>query len=94
MTSSRQKSVDCHSEPAPVAGNYLLRGRGVTPGGPGQGDPVTRIGMSLDEYVALRLMPLAGADRAFIEAAEDERERMFPMPKVKASILTVQIPVS
>lgn len=52
---------------------------------PGKETPVTRIGMSLDEYVALRLMPLAGADRAFIEAAEDERERMFPMPKVTVS---------
>lgn len=46
---------------------------------------MTRIGLDLSEYVALRLMPLAGADRAFVEAAEDERERMFPMAKVTVS---------
>lgn len=46
---------------------------------------MTRIGMDLSEYVALRLMPLAGADRAFVEASEDERDRMFPMAKVKVS---------
>ena len=46
---------------------------------------MTRIGLTLDEYVALRLMPLAGADSAFVEAAEEEREQLFPMPKVTAS---------
>lgn len=52
---------------------------------PGKETPVTRIGLELGEYLSLRLLPLAGADLAFIEAAEEERERMFPMPKVTAS---------
>lgn len=46
---------------------------------------MTRIGLNLDEYVALRLMPLAGSDRAFIEAAQEERDAMFPMATVAAS---------
>ncbi|HRP62703.1 MAG TPA: hypothetical protein PK400_05360 [Phycisphaerales bacterium] len=38
-----------------------------------------RIGLTLDEYTALRLAPPPGADPAFHEAAKAERERMFPM---------------
>ena len=52
---------------------------------PGKETPVTRIGLDLGEYLSLRLLPLAGADPAFIEAAEEETERLFPMPKVTAS---------
>lgn len=46
---------------------------------------MTRIGLDLNEHLSLRLLPLTGADPAFIEAAEEERERLFPMPKVTAS---------
>jgi len=42
-------------------------------------------GLTFDEYVALRLRPPAGADRAFQEAAEMERDQMFPMALVAAS---------
>jgi len=42
-------------------------------------------GLTFDEYVDLRLKPLAGADRAFHEAAETEREQMFPMNLASAS---------
>lgn len=37
------------------------------------------IGLTFEEFVDLRLKPPAGADRAFFEAAEMEREQMFPM---------------
>jgi len=37
------------------------------------------VGLTFEEYVDLRLRPLAGADPVFSEAAERERERMFPM---------------
>lgn len=43
------------------------------------------IGLTFDEFVDLRLKPPAGADRAFFQAAEMERERMFPMPLMAAS---------
>lgn len=36
-------------------------------------------GLTFDEFVDLRINPRTGADRAFHEAAEQERERMFPM---------------
>lgn len=44
-----------------------------------------KIGLSLNEFAALRIDPPAGADRAFQRAAEMERERMFPMTLVAAS---------
>jgi hypothetical protein len=44
-----------------------------------------RIGLTFDEFVDLKLRPPAGADRAFREAAEMERERMFPMTLVTTS---------
>lgn len=44
-----------------------------------------RIGLTLDEYVDLKIKPSAGADRAFHRAAEAERERMFPMTLTAAS---------
>lgn len=44
-----------------------------------------RIGLTLDEYIDLRLIPPSGADPAFRAAAEAERERMFPMTTVAAS---------
>jgi hypothetical protein len=46
---------------------------------------VTRIGLTLDEHFDLRVKPRAGADPAFHEAAQDERDRMFPMATVAAS---------
>jgi hypothetical protein len=44
-----------------------------------------RIGLTFEEDVDLRLRPPAGADRAFQEAAEMEREQMFPMALATAS---------
>ena len=44
-----------------------------------------RIGLTLDEYIDLRLGPPSGADPAFHAAVEAERERMFPMTTVAAS---------
>jgi len=38
-----------------------------------------RIGLTLDEYIDLRLGPPSGADPAFYAATEAEREQMFPM---------------
>jgi hypothetical protein len=38
-----------------------------------------RIGLSFDEFVVLLLAPLAGADPAFVQAAEMERKSLFPM---------------
>jgi len=38
-----------------------------------------RIGLSFAEFVELELTPRAGADPAFFEAAELERQEMFPM---------------
>jgi hypothetical protein len=46
---------------------------------------VTRIGLTFDEYVDLRLKPRAGVDLAFHEAAEIERNGMFPMATATAS---------
>jgi hypothetical protein len=46
---------------------------------------MVRIGLTFDEYVDLKIKPAAGADRAFHEAAEMEREQMFPMPLVAAA---------
>ncbi len=40
---------------------------------------MVRIGLTVDEYVDLKIKPRAGADRAFHEAAEIERQDMFPM---------------
>jgi hypothetical protein len=37
-------------------------------------------GMDFEEFCELKLTPRAGADQAFFEAAEQEREAMFPMP--------------
>lgn len=44
-----------------------------------------QIGLTLDEYVDLKVRPRKGADAAFQEAAEAERERMFPMTLAAAS---------
>ncbi len=44
-----------------------------------------RIGLTLDEYTALRLAPPADVDPVFHEAARAERERMFPMSLAAAS---------
>ena len=46
---------------------------------------MNRIGLTLDEYVDLKVRPHAGADRALQEAAEMERAEMFPMTLVAAS---------
>jgi hypothetical protein len=46
---------------------------------------VTRIGLTLDEHFDLRVKPRAGADPAFHEAAQDERDQMFPMATATAS---------
>jgi len=35
-------------------------------------------GLTFDEYIELRALPLAGADPVFVQAVEKERERMFP----------------
>jgi len=42
-------------------------------------------GLTFDEYVDLKMKPRAGADRAFREAADMEREAMFPMNLAGAS---------
>jgi hypothetical protein len=42
-------------------------------------------GLTFDEYVDLKVRPRAGADRAFHEAADMEREAMFPMNLAGAS---------
>lgn len=42
-------------------------------------------GLSFQEFVELKLKPPAGADRAFFEAAEQERDEMFPMRLVSAA---------
>jgi len=42
-------------------------------------------GLTFDEYVVLRLRAPVGADRAFHQAAEMERDRMFPMNTVAAA---------
>jgi len=36
-------------------------------------------GLTFDEYVELRLRALAGADRAFVRAAEMELDELFPV---------------
>lgn len=46
---------------------------------------MTRIGLTLDEHFDLRVKPRTGADPAFHEAAQEERDRMFPMATVAAS---------
>lgn len=46
---------------------------------------MTRIGLTLDEHFDLRVKPRTGADPAFHEAAQDERNRMFPMATATAS---------
>ncbi len=46
---------------------------------------MTRIGLTLDEHFDLRVKPRAGADPAFHEAAQEERDGMFPMATVAAS---------
>ena len=43
------------------------------------------IGLTFDEYVELRLTPREGADPAFRQAAEIEREQMFPMNTATAA---------
>jgi len=42
-------------------------------------------GLTFDEYVDLKVRPRARADRAFNEAADMEREAMFPMALAAAS---------
>ena len=44
-----------------------------------------RIGLTFDEYIDLKLRPHTGADRAFHQAAEMERDEMFPMATVTAA---------
>jgi hypothetical protein len=44
-----------------------------------------RIGLSFDEFVELELTPRAGADAAMFEAAELERQEMFPMKLVEVN---------
>lgn len=46
---------------------------------------MTRIGLTLDEHFDLRVKPRAGADPAFHEAAQEERDQMFPMATAAAS---------
>jgi len=46
---------------------------------------MVRIGLTVDEYVDLKIKPRASADRAFHEAAEIEREQMFPMTLAAAA---------
>ena len=46
---------------------------------------MVRIGLTVDEFVDLKIKPRASADRAFHEAAEIERERMFPMTLAAAA---------
>ena len=43
------------------------------------------VGLTLDQYVDLKLKPFAGADPVFTEAAELERAEMFPMSLSQAS---------
>lgn len=46
---------------------------------------MTRIGLTFDEHFDLRVKPRSGADPAFHEAAEAERDGMFPMGTAAAS---------
>lgn len=46
---------------------------------------MTRIGLTLDEHFDLRVKPRAGTDPAFHQAAQQERDRMFPMTIAAAS---------
>ncbi|MCC6286219.1 MAG: hypothetical protein IT439_13110 [Phycisphaerales bacterium] len=46
---------------------------------------MTRIGLTLDEHFDLRVKPRTGADAAFHEAAQEERDRLFPMTTAAAS---------
>ncbi|MFN7022082.1 MAG: hypothetical protein ACK4WH_12245 [Phycisphaerales bacterium] len=46
---------------------------------------MTRIGLTLDEHLDLRVKPRAGADAAFHEAAQRVPGRMFPMATAAAS---------
>jgi hypothetical protein len=48
----------------PAAGKKLIKGAEV-PQATGKKTIMVRIGLTFDEYVALRLRPPAGADRAF-----------------------------
>ena len=43
------------------------------------------IGLTFDEYVDVKLKPPAGADRTFHQAAEMERNEMFPMSTAAAA---------
>lgn len=57
----------------------------VVPHDTGKENMMARIGLTFDEYVDLKIKPSPGADRAFHEAAEMERQEMFPMPLAAAS---------
>lgn len=46
---------------------------------------MARTGLSFNEYVDLKIKPRAGADPAFVEAAEMEVAEMFPMTMTQAS---------
>lgn len=46
---------------------------------------MTRIGLTLDEHFDLRVKPRTGADPAFHEAAQEERDGMFPMATAAAA---------
>ena len=51
----------------------------LVPHDTGKEKMMERIGLTLDEYVDLKIKSWSGADRAFHEAAEMERQEMFPM---------------
>lgn len=44
-----------------------------------------RIGLTFDEYLDVKLRPPSGADRVFRQAADQERDGMFPMTTAAAS---------
>lgn len=52
---------------------------------PGKEIPVTRIGLTFDEYFDLCLRPRSSADPAFQLAAEIERDGLFPMATATAA---------
>src|SRR5262245_15465057 len=42
-------------------------------------------GLTIEEFVELKLKPPVGADRAFFDAADQERDEMFPMHLVSVA---------
>jgi hypothetical protein len=57
----------------------------LVPHDTGKEKMMERIGLTVDEFVDLKIKPRASADRAFHEAAEIEREQMSPMTLAAAS---------